>query len=282
MSVPLSSVLRPARHKLKRTQMPGIISQKTYLLNEEYASIRERAIQFLNKYLDYPGLITFNDRDKSVIFSTERLILTASRNRPRVMLLFSNPHPCSVHQGMFLSRNTIGRENLFWPTMEDAGWLPIPKEHRNPKQLADICLRANYGGPFEFIFYCYCAFPTDFPEDISRIFGRDYFSRVIEPESIDEFRKTIQKTSVEAVVTFNKGIFNLVSKDPIESYIERLVEGELIQSQIQGIDGVVPIFLTFPTGWRYRKGYMQFRKDSLDTIRAAISRELTSTEINHP
>jgi hypothetical protein len=75
---------------------------------------------------------------------------------------------------------------------------------------------------------------------------------------------------VEAVVTFNKGIFNLVSKDPVESCIERLLEGELIQSQIKGIDGDVPIFLTFPTGWRYRKGTMQFRKDSLDTIRAAI------------
>ena len=262
--------------------MPDIISQRTYLLNEEYASIKERATQFLNKHLGYPGLITFNDPDKSVTFSTERLIPDASTNRPRVMLLFSNPHPYSVHQGMFLSPSTKGRENPFWPTMEDAGWLPIPKENRNPKQLADICLKANYGGPFEFIFYCYYAFPTDFPEDISRIFGREYFSRVIEPESIDEFRQTIHETSVEAVVTFNKGIFNLVSKDPIESYIERLLEGELIQSQIKGIDGDVPIFLTFPTGWRYRKGYMQFRKDSLDTIKTAIGSGLTAQETTNP
>jgi hypothetical protein len=262
--------------------MPSIISQRTYLLNEEYSSINKRAILFLDKYLGYPDLIKFNDSDGSVTFSTERLIPIASTNRPRVMLLFSNPHPHSVHQGMFLSPSTKGRENPFWPTMEAAGWLPIPKENRNPKQLADICLKANYGGPFEFIFYCYYAFPTDFPEDISRIFGRDYFSRVIEPESIDEFRQMIHETSVEAVVTFNKGIFNLVSKDPIESTIERLLEGELIRSQIKGIDGHVPIFLTFPTGWRYRKGYMQFRKDSLDTIRTAIISELTSTEINHP
>ena len=124
--------------------------------------------------------------------------------------------------------------------------------------------------------------PTYFPEDISRIFGREYFSQVIEPESIDEFRQTIHGTSVDAVVTFNKGIFNLVSKDSIESYIETLMEGELIQSQIQGIDGDVPIFLTFPTGWRYRKGYMKFRKDSLDTIRAFLSSERTSTEIKNP
>ena len=155
--------------------------------------------------------------------------------------------------------------------MRDAGWLPIEEENRNPKQLADICLKANYQGPFELIFYCYYTFPTDFPDDIIRIFGRKYFSQLIEPEAIDEFRRIIQETSVEAVVTFNKGIFNLVSKDQIERYVERLMEGELIQSQVKEIDRYVPIFLTFPTGWRYRRQYMQLRKDSLDTIRTAIS-----------
>ena len=250
--------------------MPSINFQKTYLLSEAYESIKERAIQVLDKYLGYPDLITFNDLDRSVTFSTERLIPTASTNRPRVMLLFSNPHPHSVHQGMFLSPNTKGRKNLFWSVMGDAGWITITEENCNPKQLADICLKANYQGPFELIFYCYYAFPTDFPEDIRRIFGRMYFSQFIEPEAIDEFRKTIQETSVEAVVTFNKGIFNLVSKDQIERYVERLMEGGLIQSQIRGIDRYVPIFLTFPTGWRYRRQYRQFRKASLDTIRTAI------------
>ena len=244
--------------------------QRTYLLSNKYESIKERAIQVLDRYLGYPALITFNDIDRSVTFSTERLIPITSTNRPRVMLLFSNPHPHSVLQGMFLSPSTKGRENLFWSAMSDAGWLFITEKYRDPKDLADICLKAKYQGPFELIFYCYYAFPTAFPEDISRIFGKEYFNQVIEPEAIDEFRKTIQETYVEAVVTFNKGVFNLVSKDRIERYVERLVEGELIQSQIKGIDRYAPIFLTFPTGWRYRRQYKQFRKASLDTIRTAI------------
>jgi hypothetical protein len=161
-------------------------------------------------------------------------------------------------------------ENPFWPVMEDAGWLPIVKGNRNPKQLADICLNVKYQGPFEMIFYCYYAFPTDFPEDISTIFGKEYFSQVIEPESMIEFRKTIQETSVEAVVTFNKEIFNLVSKDPVDYYIEHLIESALIKSQIKGFDRYVLVFLTFPTGWRYHKDYRQLRKVSLDTIRTAI------------
>ena len=143
--------------------MPSINFQRAYLLSEEYESIKERAIQVLGKYLGYPysDLITFIDLDRSVTFSTERLIPTASTNRPRVMLLFSNPHPHSVHQGMFLSPNTKGRENLFWCTMENADWLTIAEGNRNPKQLADICLKAKYRGPFELIFYCYYGFPTD-------------------------------------------------------------------------------------------------------------------------
>jgi hypothetical protein len=171
---------------------------------------------------------------------------------------------------MFLSPNTKGRENLFWSAMGDSGWLPIAEENRNPKQLADICVNAKYRGPFELIFYCYYAFPTDDPEDIRIIFGSKHFSQFIEPEAIDEFWRTIQETSAEAVVTFNKGIFNLVSKDRIERYVERLIEGELIQSQIKGIARYVPVYLTFPTGWRYHKQYRQFRKASLDTIRTAI------------
>jgi hypothetical protein len=181
---------------------------------------------------------------------------------------------------MFLLPNTRGRENLFWPVMQDAGWLPIAEEYRNPQQLADICLNLKYSGPFELIFYCYYAFPTDFPEDISAIFGKEYFRQIIEPEAMDEFRKTIQETFVEAVVMFNKGIFNLVSKDPIDRCLDRLIEGVLIQSQIISIERCVPIFLTFPTGWRYRKDYRQLRKVSLDIIRTAIYGGSTAPQSN--
>jgi hypothetical protein len=250
--------------------LPSINFQKTYLLNEEYESIKERAFQVLGKYRRYPELITFNELHRSVTFSTEKLIPAASTARPRVILLFSNPHPHSVHQGMFLSPNTKGRKNLFWSVMEDAGWLPIAKENRTPAQLADICLKVDYDGPFELIFYCYYAFPTDYPEDIKKIFGKPYFSQSIEREAIDEFRQTILETPVDVVVTFNKGIFNLVSKDQIERYIDRLKEGELIQSQIKGIDRYVPVFLTFPTGWHYHRQYKQLRKASLDRIRTSI------------
>jgi hypothetical protein len=42
-----------------RAQMVSINFQRTYLLSESYESIKERAIQVLHKYLEYPDLITF-------------------------------------------------------------------------------------------------------------------------------------------------------------------------------------------------------------------------------
>ena len=134
---------------------------------------------------------------------------------------------------MFLSPNTKGNENLFWPTMKDAGWLFFAQEKIGSKQLADLCLKAEYEGPFELIFYCYYAFPTDFPDHIRKIFGKKYFKKIIELEAINEFDETIGAASVEAVVTFNKEIFNLVSNEKIDRYIDRLKEGELIKRKNQ-------------------------------------------------
>ena len=259
-----------------RDQSSGINFKKTYALGEDYESSKERATRVLDKYLTptYKGLIAFDDEARSITFSTEKLIPTVSTNRPRAMLLFSNPHPHSVQQGMFLSPNRNGHENAFWPVMEDAGWLTIPKEHRNPHNLADICFKANYEGPFEVLFYCYYAFPTNYPEEIRKIFGDGYFSQFIEPEARDEFRQTIQDTSVQAVITFNKGIFNLVSENQIKHYIDDLKEGELIQRHIKDTDKDIPVFLTFPTGWHFHKDWKQLRVRSLKRIGSAIYRQL--------
>ena len=194
--------------------MSSVNFQRTYVLGEAYESVKEDAIQVLGKYLRYPDLIMFDDLNRSVTFSTERLIPAVSSNRPRVMLLFSNPHPHSVYQGMFLSPNTRGLANPFWSVMRDAGWLSFSEGKRNPKELADICMTAEYQGPFELVFYCYYAFPTGLPEDIRRIFGDEYFSQSIKPEAVHEFVNTVQETAVDAVVAFNKEVFNLVSRRP--------------------------------------------------------------------
>jgi len=53
--------------------MSGITYPTTYHLDEEYEAIKKNASEYLSEYLAYPNLITFNDFDKSVTFSTEKL-----------------------------------------------------------------------------------------------------------------------------------------------------------------------------------------------------------------
>lgn len=250
--------------------MSGIIFQRTYEFETAYEGIKQRAAEYLGKWMEAPDLYRFADARRSITFSSERLIPAYSGNRPRVMLLFSNPHPQSIQRGMFLSPNANGRGSDFWPLMAESGWLPVPEGNRRPKRLADICLKAEYPGPFELIFYCYYAFPTRYPDDIRKIFGRDFFREVIGPEAREQFRRTILETSTEAVVVFNKEIFNLVVKDPVERCIEPLAGGGIIQSEIEGMVEGVPVFLTFPAGWRYHKEYLRLRKVSLERIREAI------------
>jgi hypothetical protein len=250
--------------------MTDIIFRRAYHLGEVYEAVKQRAEKFLGKFLAYASVYHFDDTDQVFTFSTERLIPVSKTDRPKVLLLFSNPHPHSVVQGMFLSPNTRGRESDFWPVMEDAGWLPIPKAKRTPKELANICRSAAYPGPFELIFYCYYVFPTGYPKEIRQIFGKEYFDQVIQPAAKDEFRKMLEGSDLEAVVAFNKGVFNLVASDGVKRCIDRLKAGELIRSEIEGIERSVPIFLTFPTGWRYHSQYLQLRKDSLESIKQAI------------
>lgn len=248
-------------------QIPDINFPITYSLHEEYERIKINAQTLLNKY---PDIYRVDDVKNRITFTTERIIPDVFNDRPRVMLLFSNPHPHSVHKKMFLSPNTKGRENLFWPTMEAAGWLPIPKEKRSPELLADICLKCNYDGPFDLIFYGYYSFPTSYPEEISKIFGKDYFDKNIDPQAFEEFQQTLLDQEIEAVITFNKGIYNHVSTDKTDRYIKDLVAGTLICSQIKNINRSIPVFLTFPTGWRYLADYMKLRTTSLELIKTTI------------
>ena len=250
--------------------MSGINFQRSYNLGQEYENIKDRATKIVGKYFEDSNLISFDDLEKRVTFTSERLVPVNRSKRPLVMLLFSNPHPHSIKQGMFLSANIKNRENLFWPIMRNAGWFSIPEAKRNPEDLRDMFLRVKYPGPFELYFYCYYAFPTPYPDHIQRIFGKRFFSEIIEPEANAEFRKTVQEIAVEAIVVFNKGIFNLVSEDKIESYLYRLNRGELVQCHINGLEKEIPIFLTYPTGWRYHKEYKTLRKASLEKIKATI------------
>jgi hypothetical protein len=252
--------------------MSTIHFQSTYSLSHQYDSIKSQASEILGDFFADDSIYHFNDDEKTLTFTSERLIPTVTSGRKRVLLLFSNPHPHSIQQGMFLSPSVKGRQSYFWTGMKDAGWFSLPEECPSPKRLAEIFLNLEYESPFELLFYCYYSFPTRYPDDISKLFGKDYFKEVIESEAREGFLKIMQQEAPTAVVTFNKGVFNLVSTEPVGKYIARLKAGEVIQSQVRDVGREVPIYLTYPTGWRYDPEYRQYRKRGLEGVKDRIEK----------
>ena len=155
--------------------------------------------------------------------------------------------------------------------MAEADWILLPDGDRSPSHLAEVCLKAEYSGPFELVFYPYYAFPTDYPEQIKKIFGRVFYKDVIKVEAEREFQEVLRESAAEAVVVFNKGVYNLVAEERVDTYIQRLVCGKMVQSRVKGVDGDIPVFLTFPTGWHYHKRYLVLRRESLERIRMEIT-----------
>ena len=242
----------------------------TFPLSCQYDPIQTRASEILGDFYPDSSIYCFNDDEKTLSFTSERLIPSVSSDRKRVLLLFSNPHPHSIQQGMFLSPSVKGRDSFFWTGMKDAGWFSLPEERSSTTRLAEIFLNLEYESPFELLFYCYYSFPTRYPEDIIKLFGKNYFKEVIEPEAREEFLKILQQEAPAAVVTFNKGVFNLVSAEPVGKYIARLKTGEVIQNQVRGVEREVPIFLTYPTGWRYDPEHREYRRKSLEEIKSLV------------
>ena len=95
---------------------------------------------------------------------------------------------------------------------------------------------------------------------------------IIKPKAKKEIRQIIKGTGVNGILVYNKSIFNLVADEKIDRYIERLKRGGLVHSKFNGSGQNIPIYLTYPTGWRYHKNYMKLRIDNLEKIRNEIIR----------
>lgn len=251
--------------------MPGVNFQRTYALAEQYEAVKARASQFLGTYLADPRLFTFDDLAQTLTFTSEQIIPQPFTARGRVLLLFSNPHPHSIQQGMFLAPTSGGQPHQFWADMAESGWLNLPAAPLSSEQLAQTCLRAAYQSPFDLIFHCYYAFPTRYPEHIRRIFGKQFFAQIIQPAAAADLDQIIQLSAPQAILTFNKEIYNLICTQPVARSLVRLNAGELIHSPYHGTSQDLPVYLTYPAGWRYHRAHQALRRACLAAIRAAVS-----------
>ena len=151
--------------------------------------------------------------------------------------------------------------------MEEAGWFELPRRERSPEVLRKLFLSVSYRGPFELLFCCYYAFPTVMPEQIKKIFGKEFFERHIQEEARTEFAERVRETGIEGIVTFNKSIFNLITGLKLERCIQELKNGGIVKGSVKADTRGIPLFLTYPTGWRYHQDFKELRVRSLQEIK---------------
>ncbi len=241
--------------------------KETYELGRNYRKVKNRARSSLKKYFDCKELYSWDDHKKKITFTSERLIPAHPSGKSRVMLLFSNPHPRSVHMGMFHSYKL---PNAFWSKLQEAKWFTPPTEDPKVDQLREIFLQVTYHSPFEYILYCYYAFPTQYPKQLPEIFG-DFFYEKIQPEAKRQINDILTKEQIHAIVTFNGQIFRLMTGENVVGYTKVLTSGKILRKETEK---KIPIYLTYPTGWWGRFTDSDTVRENLKRIRNHLLREL--------
>src|SRR3972149_6708287 len=256
----------------------GINEVHASLLGADYgqvaAYLRDRDPQRRRSYWRHidgnceRAVYALNDSAQSVTFQSECLLPADDRGRPRVLLLFSNAHPESIKNGMF--HTAEGGIAALWTDLCCADLFSGDcRMIARPEILRNHCLNAGYDGPFTLGLACYWLFPTFDPSHLQALFGQ-----AVEPPGFDHPRRRFDRLLGEwqpkAVISFNKKVFEeFAGARTTGNIIERL-RTDLIRYNYRAGDLAVPIFATYPAGWRFDPDASRLRQDRLRRIASAI------------
>ncbi|MDP8226861.1 MAG: hypothetical protein P9L89_04380 [Candidatus Celaenobacter polaris] len=189
----------------------------------------------------------YSESVKKIRFLTEQLTLIFTSSHPKVMLLFSNPHPGSLLRGMFHSNQSTQSRN-FWKYLQKAGLFKVDTSTIDSK-LADKFITGNYESDFQFYFHCFYSFPSpSSPDKLKRYFGDEFVKNVMVPKAKDNIAKIIQENKIQSIICFNQDVFNILQNNIQCGNTTILDTGSLVSNSIKGLDNVV-IYYIYPTRW---------------------------------
>jgi hypothetical protein len=136
-----------------------------------------------------------------------------SSKRPRVMLLFSNPHADSVAQGLFMSEKS---SRGFWEILCHISCLGIKQDfcwdnNESIQETVSLLLNGNYGNrrsPLLF-FDCLYQIPSRLPEDLRKLFKPKSgdFDRYLRSPSVKRIGEIINRYDIKTVLVFEGDTF---------------------------------------------------------------------------
>lgn len=141
----------------------------------------------------------------------------SSPERPRVMLLFSNPHPESVKTGLFMSEK---RSRGFWEILRCSKQLDINHDfHWNSndsiRKTVSLLLNSEYGGPLLF-FECLYPIPSNSPKDLRKLFGprTGDFELYLHCPSLERIGTILTSHNIKVVLVFTGETFESIVGKP--------------------------------------------------------------------
>lgn len=208
-----------------------IFEREPLKLNEGYSDIRSKFSKYLDKerfcnYLetkatwsDKSKVYMLDDTSESLRYKTEQILPPTNTSRIPVMLLFSNPHPTSVSNGLFFSES---HSRCFWTRLFDCKTIfpkgfasynsGIWKKPDEIRSLSEILTTGKYESKFILYFYCYWSLPTRDAAGLKSIFNNhDALWNKICKESQDEFKKILNEYKINNVIVFADAPFKQIA-----------------------------------------------------------------------
>jgi len=137
-----------------------IIRKKIFKLHDQYESVR-KTIEDEEKFANLLSISKFDAENRTIEFKTEKIHPKCKNNNiTPVMMLFSNPHPLSVKNGMFLSEP---HSRLFWRRLFECESMNPPEDlfnavanwtNSSPNILSNHLLNGGYSDKFMLFFDC--------------------------------------------------------------------------------------------------------------------------------
>jgi len=154
--------------------------------------------------IDWEG----NDENLEIIYKTEELTPSCEDNKKiKVLLLFKNPHPDSVKNGLFLSES---HSRSFWQRLFSVWYnqklLPLLKSADWIQSVAAILLSGQYQSPFLYHFRCLYSFPTKQFADLKSLFSGapTTYKQMIVERSVNGLNDYLEKNKISYVIVFFK------------------------------------------------------------------------------
>jgi len=225
-------------------------------------NLQKEAMKQLKKYcepvasiadIDYKNMmskrkIIFYSRSAETIkFYTEKLIPTFRSSRPRLLLLFSNPHPESLIRGMFHSNPSIESKN-FWRYLKMAGIIDLPINSIDDK-ISDFFISGSYKSDFQIYFNCFYNFPSPkAPDQLKDYFSANYFNNVLTPKGKEYINLFLKEYFIANIICFNQDVFNVLRNSNKTGNTNILDKGILAKDYVDN-ETRTTIYYVYPTSW---------------------------------